>query len=91
MKEKKLTEAKEAKKTKKATTVKKPVKEKAAKVETAKVNTTGMSLKDQIKCAQTAQEIRDLLAAGKEYKYASDTTRRKWQKVADARLKELNR
>jgi hypothetical protein len=48
-----------------------------------------MSLRDRILAAQSEEEITKLLAEGEQYKFASFTTKRKWDKAIARRLTEL--
>lgn len=48
-----------------------------------------MGLNDKLKAAATEQVVESLLAEGKGYTLASPKTQRRWQYVANRRVKEL--
>jgi hypothetical protein len=50
---------------------------------------TAISLSDHIKQAADMDELLALSIKGDGYKYASDKTRRRWEKQIEARRKEL--
>jgi hypothetical protein len=48
------------------------------------------SLRDRILEANSEKQVDELLAEGAAYQFASPTTRRKWEKAARRRKRELN-
>jgi len=50
-----------------------------------------MSLRNQILEAKSEEEVKELLEKGKTFKYASEKTRRKWDKAAKSTIKVLRK
>lgn len=48
-------------------------------------------LKEQIQLAGSIAGVEALLAEGSGYKYASKSTRNKWQRIGAARIKQLTK
>lgn len=49
------------------------------------------SILDRIKAASNTGEIDDLLQEGRGFQQATDSTRRKWKRMADKRRTEVSR